>query len=158
MCLLQNKVPLKICLVYWWIHRVLFIFCLPLQIHSLLFSPLLWEADLYGLINGLHLPSGFHLDLASERHCRRWESEKREVGTFSPLLPSLCGLHPSTKGYSPFRKPSLNPLWDPLSLPLLVPSGLGIVKAPCYLPTQRYCIIPSQLSPNPDRGVKVSRD
>lgn len=137
---------------------MLFIFCLPLQIHSLLFSPLLWEADLYGLINGLHLSSGFHLDLASERHCRRWESEKREVGIFFPLLPSLCGLHPSTKVYSPFRKPSLNPLWDPLSLPLLVLSGLGIVKAPCYLPTQRYCIIPSQLSPNPDRRVKVSWD
>ena len=90
---------------------------LGLQIHTPFFSPLPWEADFYGLIKGLRLPSGFQLDLVSERHCGRWESEKR-LGFYS-LLPSFCGLHLSTKGYSSFRKPSLYPLWDPLLLPLL---------------------------------------
>ena len=132
--MLQNKtIPLKFCLVDWWIHRALFIFCVPLQIHAPFFSPLPWEADFYGLIKGLRLPSGFQLDLVSERHCGRWESEKR-LGFYS-LLPSFCGLHSSTKGYSSFRKPSLYPLWDPLLLPLLVPTGLEMIKAPCHSQT-----------------------
>ena len=100
--------------------------------HSPLFSPLPWKADFYGLIKGLHLPSGFQLDLVSERHCGRWESEKR-LG-FSPCFPpSVVCIHLLKARF--LQEAFSPPLWDPLLLPLLGPSGLEMIQAPCHSQT-----------------------